>query len=58
VFITISTDGMNTAELKRVTGCRGMLFKFCTVLSGVTFKPIPTRWFDLDLITRRMKERF
>jgi len=58
VFITIRTDVMNTAELKRVTGRRRMLLKFCTVSSGVRFELMLSRWFYLDLVTRRMMERF
>jgi len=43
VFITIRTDEMSTEELKRVTDCRGLLVKFCTVSSGVRFEPTLTR---------------
>jgi len=42
VFITIRTDGINTAELKRVTGCRRILVRFWTVSSGIRFERILT----------------
>jgi len=57
VCITIRTDGMNTGELKSVTGCRGMLVKFWTVIEfNIQTHSDPVIRLRSD--NPRMKERF